>query len=221
MSDQVDRSMPILSAGARGGWLRTVLLTRGGRRRRVLVNPRFQVRNALRSLIGMGLLISLMLAILLRVRGEEARELLDLAPFLRDNLERQDRLQFLAFLGGGLLFLAGAFVVEILQSHRTAGALHNLRRRMEELRGGHYAARLNLRRHDDFPELVKCFNEAMDSLKTRAEGELATLGRLSAQAAELLREEARGNHARVRLLAETLHRCLEEVRNRKSELLSR
>ena len=95
-----------------------------------------------------------------------------MAPFMRPGLERWDRIAFLSLILGGAVFLVGVFVLELMETHRTAGAFQNLRRRLEELRSGRLAAHLKLRRHDHFPELDKAFNDAVATLRTRTEGKL-------------------------------------------------
>ena len=78
---------------------------------------------------------------------------------------------------GGIFFAAGMFLLEILESHKTAGVIHNVKRRLEELRAGRFTASVTLRRHDHFRELATTFNDTAASLRARTEGELATLRR--------------------------------------------
>jgi methyl-accepting chemotaxis protein len=186
-----------------------------------LIHPSFQIRSACRGLVGTGILLGLLIYVLYQVNLETSADLQQMAPFMKNGLERWNRITLLSLMLGGAVFLGGVFLLELLQTHRTAGALHNLRRRLEEIRCGRLVAHLKLRRHDNFTELEKAFNEAAASLRTRAEGEIATLGRLSAQARDLLREHDQGNQARARAHAEALQGALEELRCRKAELLER
>ncbi len=196
------------------------LLPRGPRRRRrILVHRRYQLRTALLGVTGMAFLVALMGFVLHQVNARSARELLARAPFLGEGLAARDRTQIALLLGVGLLFVLGVFVYGILESRRTAGAMINLRRRMDELRAGRLQVHLVLRRHDHFPELAGSFNEMAASLRARTEGELATLGRLSAQVSDLLQEDARGNRQGARRMAESLRQSLEDARRRKAEIL--
>lgn len=190
-----------------------------GRRRRLLVHRRFQMHAALRGLIGTGVLVTILSFVLYEVNEETSRDLVQMAPFMKAQLDRSDRITLFSLILGSLVFLAGVFFLELVESHRTAGAMLNLRRRLEELRSGRLAAHLKLRRNDSFPELDKAFNEAAASLRARAEGEMAALARLSALTAELLKDMDHGNLARSRSHSETLRRSLEEMRCRKAELL--
>ncbi len=222
MPDTVGRAQRTSGAtfAPRGGGLVERLLNRIlGRRRRILVHRSFQLKSALIGVTGMGFLLALMIFILYRVNAQSSRELIEVAPFLRESLLARDRAQLLTLIGGGVLFIAGIFLVEILESHKTAGVVHNVRRRLEELRSGRLSARVTLRKHDNFPELAAAFNEVVAVLKTRAEGDVATLGRLTAQVSDLLREEDRNNRAAVRNVAETLRRDLSDLQRRKADLL--
>ena len=219
MSNPVARSVRASSKASHRGLLHTIRLKTFGRRRRLLVHRGYQVRTALRSVLGTSFLVGLLIFILNQVNQETSRDMQQMAPFMRQGLQRWDRITLVSLLLGGVVFLGGVFLLELMETHRTAGAFQNLRRRLEELRSGRLAAHLKLRRHDNFPELDKAFNDAVASLRTRTEGEIAALGRLSTQARELIKEQDRGNHARARDLAEALQQSLEEMRCRKSDLL--
>jgi methyl-accepting chemotaxis protein len=219
MSNPAVHSARVSTRASRRGLLQTLRLKVFGRRRRLLVHRRYQLKTALRSVTGTSLLVGLLVFVLNQVNLETSRDLQQMAPFLKQGLRHSDRITFLSLILGGAVFLAGVFVLELMETHRTAGAFQNLRRRLEEIRCGRLVAHLKLRRHDHFPELDKAFNDAVASLRSRTEGEIATLGRLSTQARELLKEHDRGNSTRARALAESLQQSLEEMRCRKSELL--
>jgi methyl-accepting chemotaxis protein len=189
------------------------------RRRRILVDTRYQMKTALIGVTGMALLVGLMCLILHRVSVQSSREILQVAPSLEGSLRARDVTQLVMLLAWGLLFIGGVFFVQILESRRTAGVILNVRRRLEELRSGRLHARVTLRKHDNFPELAGSFNEMAGVLRARTEGELATLGRLASQTSELLREEALGNREGTRRIAAALRQSLEDARRRKAELL--
>jgi len=222
MASLPDLATPTLRAApsaSRRTFLHSLRLKVFGRRRRLLINRKYQLRCALRSVIGAGILVGLLVFVLDRVNLETSRDLQQMAPFMKAGLERWDHITFLSLILGSGVFLVGVFFLELMETHRTAGAFHNLRKRLEEIRCGRLTTHLRLRRHDNFPELEKSFNDAIASLRLRMEGEVATLGRLSAHARDMLREQERGNAAGVRTLGETLQQALEELRCRKAELL--
>jgi methyl-accepting chemotaxis protein len=219
MSNPTARSVRVSTRASHRGLWQTLRLKAFGRRRRLLVHRSYQIKAALRSVMGTSVLVGLLIFVLNQVNLETSRDLQQLAPFMRQGLQRGDRITFLSLILGGAVFLAGVFLLELMETHRTAGAFQNLRRRLEEVRCGRLVAHLKLRRHDHFPELDKAFNDAVASLRTRTEGEIAALGRLSTQARELIKEQDRGNPTRARALAESLQQSLEEMRCRKSELL--
>ena len=219
MPDPAARTVRVSSRASQRGFLETFRLKAFGRRRRLLVHRSYQVKTALRSVMGTSVLVGLLIFVLNQINIETSKDLQQMAPFMKEGLDHWDRITFFSLILGGAVFLVGVFLLELLETHRTAGALHNLRRRLDEIRCGRLTARLRLRRHDNFPELEKAFNDAMVSLRTRAEGEVAALGRLSTQARDLIKEYDQGSPARARALAEILRQSLEEMRCRKSELL--
>jgi methyl-accepting chemotaxis protein len=205
---------------SRRPWLLERLLPRHyDRRRRILVNLRYQLKTALVGVAGMALLAGLTGLILHRVNLRSAREILAADPLLQESLKAKDGTQLAMLIVVGLLAMAGFFFFGIVESRKTAGAILNVRRRLEEIRAGRLQVRAILRRGDDFPELASAFNEMAEALRARTEGELATLGRLSAQASELLKEDALGNREGVRRIAGTLRQSLEDARRRKEQLL--
>ena len=219
MPNPAARTVRASTRASHRGLLHTLRLKAFGRRRRLLVHRSYQLKTALRSVLGTSLLVGLLIFVLNQVNQETSRDIQQMAPFMRQGLHRWDQITFLSLILGGAVFLGGVFILELMETHRTAGAFQNLRRRLEELRAGRLVAHLKLRRHDNFPELDKAFNDAVSTLRTRTEGEIATLGRLSSQARELIKEHDQGNPTRARALAEALQQSLEEMRCRKSELL--
>jgi methyl-accepting chemotaxis protein len=188
-------------------------------RRRILVNRGYQIRSAAMGVTGMGFLVALTVILLSRSHSQSAQAILQVAPGLGETLARAQRVETIEVVSGGVLFMAGVLIAGILESRKTAGPVLNLRRRLEELRSGRLGARVLLRRHDHFPEVADAFNEMANALRARAEGELATLRRISSQLSDLLKEEARGNKLGVMQSAETLQQSLEDLRRRKAELL--
>jgi len=190
-----------------------------GRRRRILIHTGYQLRSALLGITGPCFLLALMIFILDRFNAQSSKDLIDMAPFLRASLLEKDRSLLTFMIVGGIFVAAGMFLLEILESHKTAGVLHNVKRRLEELRAGRFTASVSLRRHDHFQELATTFNHTTASLRARTEGELATLRRLVSQVSELLRENSAGNRPGVLAAAESLRTALQDLQRRKADLL--
>jgi methyl-accepting chemotaxis protein len=188
-------------------------------RRRILVHRRYQIRAALTGVTGMGFVMALTVLLLSRSAGQDSRALLPAAPLLAGSLEESHRTDIFALIAGGLLIVAAVFLAGVFESRRTAGPVVNLRRRLDEVRAGRLGARVLLRRHDHFPELAEAFNGMAAALRARAEGDLATLARISDQMSDLLREEAVGNRQGVRRIAESVRQSLAEARLRRTDLL--
>jgi len=201
------------------GLFRMLRLRIFGRRRRLLVHRGYQLKSASKSVLGSGALVALLAFVLYKVNLEASADLQQMAPFMQAGLRRWDNITMLSLCIGGVVFLAGVFLLELMETHRTAGVILNLRRRLDELRRGRLSAFLKLRRHDSFRELEGAFNDTAAALRTRAEGDMAALGRLSSLTRELLQEQEKGNVARARALGEALRESLEAMRCRKAELL--
>jgi len=213
------RPSGIFPASRDAGFAQRILSGRFGRRRRVLVDARYQLKTAHYGVTGMAFLVGLMGLILHQAGARSSREILPAAPFLEGSLRSMNLTLFSLLLFWGMLFIAVVFVFWVLESRRSAGPILNVRRRMEEIRSGSLSARVILRRHDHFPHLAESFNAMAGALRARTEGDLATLGRLSSQVSDLLREEALGNREGVRRIAASLRESLEDTRRRKADLL--
>jgi methyl-accepting chemotaxis protein len=183
------------------------------------VHRGYQLKTATKSVLGSSVLVVLLAIVLYQINLQTSLDLQQMAPFMKAHLESRDRLTLVSICLAGAVFLTGVFLLEVLETHRTAGVILNLRRRLDELRSGRLSAFLRLRRHDCFRELETAFNATAGALRTRAEGDIAALGRLSSLARELLQEHEKGNSTRVRALGEALREALEEMRCRKAELL--
>jgi methyl-accepting chemotaxis protein len=221
MPESAAQAEPVVFRSPKRGTVQSLRLRIFGRRYRILIHPRYQLRSALRSLVGPVALVVSLVFVLDRVNHETARDLEQMAPFMRNGLERWNRVALISMLVGSALFLVGVFFLDLLATQRTAGSLLNLRRRLSELSRGRLATLLRLRRKDNFPELEEAFNEAVASIRTRVEGEVATLGRLAAQARALLSEVDAGQTARAKAQGLGLERSLEELKSRKAQLLER
>ena len=139
-----------------------------GQRRSFLVDRRYQVRA---GLLAVGVVLILLLVVNLtlhsaRVKSSEAA--LASAPALTEWIQAQDRWERNLALVASLVFLVGVFTVSILETHKTAGAAHNLRLRLGEIAVGRYDARLRLRKGDNLIELEGAFNEMATALTDRA-----------------------------------------------------
>ena len=177
-----------------------------GKRRRFLVNWRYQMRaSLLTAAVVLILLILLNLAIYASTAASADR-ILELAPEFAAVIQAQDRTQLHLILLASAVYLAGVFLVTVLETHRTAGAALNLGARLGEVRRGRYDTRLSLRKGDHLFELEEAFNAMTDSLRTRTWDEIESLARLSREAEQV--EDAAGRQR----LAEELRRLAEEKR---------
>ena len=142
------------------------------RRRTYLINPRFQWR-----FIGFMATVSLLAISLLFVSNilffrNMEHEALSVG-LTRDNpyfdflQEQKSALSLLYFTVSGLVFVV-MMGLGILYSHRIAGPLYQLDRKMRRIASGEEPSPLQFRRRDQFVELAESFNAMLVKLKERA-----------------------------------------------------
>jgi len=197
MSEGGDIKAPTAPSGvpSRPVSIRTRLF---GRRRRLLVNPRYQLRSSILAVVVVFTLLLLLNVSLFFSSVQSGRTVLEFAPELEQFVQAQERVQLDLIVLGSVVFLVGVFVISFVESHKTAGAAYNLGRRLRDIQTGHYYTRLALRRRDGLREVEDAFNNMARALTDRTWEEVETLQDLGDQARELP-----GDRARV--LASTLH----------------
>jgi methyl-accepting chemotaxis protein len=107
------------------------------------------------------------------------------APHLESKLQIVDRVQIALVIAGSVIFLAGVFLVTLLETHKTAGAVFNLARRMQSMRDGDYGVRLRLRSDDNLKSVERVFNETAGLLESRLVEDTETFEQLAAQAEQV------------------------------------
>jgi hypothetical protein len=150
-----------------------------GKRRRFLIDRRLQLRAATLS-AGVVLALVLLLNLTLHIdRGRSAAELVRQAPELETLVRGQNRVELSLVLLASAVFVAGVFVVTVLETHRTSGAAYNVARRLRDVRDGRNID-LRLRKGDNLMEVEAAFNEMTAALRQRAARELEALDEIAA-----------------------------------------
>jgi len=199
--------------GARDVWVL-------GRRRRFLVPGVYQWRS-LALLGGLTLLlVGALDAALIALVESGSAHVLQVAPELRTFVVGQDRdLERLIVLGS-LVTLIGVLLIGLLETHRTAGPMHNLRRALERFPIDGVRTRLKFRKDDHFPELEQAFNKMAGDLEVRALARVRELARITSglqQAADGLTRPGGYDaeaQASLRSLAFDLHKLGEDIERR-------
>jgi methyl-accepting chemotaxis protein len=147
-------------------------MSQQNRRRTYLINPRFQWR-----FIGFMATVSVLAISMLFVSNilffqNMEHEALSVG-LTRDNpyfdflQEQKSTLSMLYFTVSGLVF-ALMMGLGILYSHRIAGPLYHLDRKMRRIAGGEEPSPLQFRRRDQFRELTESFNAMVAKLRERS-----------------------------------------------------
>lgn len=177
-----------------------------GKRRRYLVDPRLQLRAGLMAATVVLILLLLLNLSLHAIRQKKTAQLLVQVPEFEVVLRSQDRVELSLVMLASIVFLFGVFAVTVLETHRTAGALVNLRKRLKDVELGCYSARLRLRRTDNQRELEAAFDGMSRALQERAWQQVEALEELAAQL------EALSSPQQARELAVKLHALADRER---------
>jgi methyl-accepting chemotaxis protein len=160
---------------ARSGFVESCMSALFGRRRTILVDPRYQLRAAgVATGTVMAAFVALVGAIhfeTLRIRDAMARLDPDIARELADAAVL-DPVLFSLIAG---LVTAGVFLVALLESHRTAGAAYSIAQTLEAIGQGRFRVRARLRKNDHLTGLRDAVNQMAESLETAVQREAATL----------------------------------------------
>lgn len=151
-----------------------------GQRRAFLINRRYQLRASLMTATVVLVLLVFVNLVLYTASARHSSQILIDSPELEHILRGQDRVELGLVLVASIVFLAGVFVVSLLETHKTAGAAYHIERRLDELRNGRYGSSLTLRRGDNLVELERAFNALAETLRDREREEVETLERLAA-----------------------------------------
>lgn len=135
---------------------------RSWRRRRIVVDARYQLRaGVLVGAVAVVLLILLNASLLSQGRSPLAGPSAPSGP--RATQGGEGTSWALLLVGSGV-FLAGVIAVGILESHRTAGAAYAIRRSIDQIREGRPGVRVRLRRGDHLQDLAKAINQLAETL---------------------------------------------------------
>lgn len=197
MSDDRDEASSTAAAPPRPATSGSDLWRIALRRRRFLVDRRYQLRA---SLIAVGIAVVLLV-------------LLNVSLFLGDPGSAEGPsaspagAQLALVVVGSLVFLVGVFLISVLETHRTSGAALKIGRAMEKIRTGRLKTRLRLRRGDNLQDLAVAFNAMTGALHERAWEEIEAL-----EAAAARIESAGGDPSAAAEAGKILRRLAQERR---------
>ncbi len=188
-----------------------------GRRRSYVVDPAYQIRSAVVAVLGMVFLLIFAAALFHLLSAENARILARHTPIVPG--EPSDLRSLMYLLAVGLFFVAAVFAVEIFETHKTAGVVYKVTRGLRELAAGRWAARVTLRRHDNFKEMEEAFNAATRSLRDRLDEDLRGLQAVEGQVRLVAREFEARNHEGALVLLRRVAADLQALRESRRNLL--
>lgn len=150
-----------------------------GRRRTLVVDPRYQLRVAGVAagviLVGALLFAGAIHLEIVRLHEIVSRHDADIARALQDRGSID--LVLMVVLGVGLTI--GALLLALMETHRVAGPAHSLRRALARIQAGDYATPARLRRGDRLDTLAAGLNELRETLANRAAEEADLLESLA------------------------------------------
>jgi methyl-accepting chemotaxis protein len=205
---------------ARGGTPASILQRIFGRRRNYLLDTSYQVRSAIVAVLGMGFLLIFAAALFHLLTLERARLLARKAPLLARAASGSDVRSVLYLVAVGIVFVVAVFLIEIFETHKTAGVIFKVTRALKEIEGGRWGARVVLRRHDNFKEMEEAFNSAARALRDHLEQDLHGLQGIEGQVRLIAREFESGNREGALVLLRQIAAELQNLRERKRNLLT-
>ncbi|HUD72567.1 MAG TPA: hypothetical protein VMQ62_11465 [Dongiaceae bacterium] len=182
-----------------------------GRRRNYLVDGSYQVKTAIIAVMGMIFLLAFA-AVLFHLVGLES-------ALSNTGSRSGDARSVLYLVAAGILFVAAVFIIEILETHKTAGVVLKVTRGLKDLEAGTWGARVTLRKNDNFRELEEGFNTLARSLRDRIEDDLGALQNLEGQMRLVGREIEAGNREGSLLLLKQMLGEVQGARERKRNLM--
>lgn len=169
-----------------------------GRRRNYLVDSAYQMRTAVVAVLGMIFLLAFA-AVLFHLVGMEN------ALLQKGGARSGDARTVLYLVAAGIIFVAAVFVIEILETHKTAGVVLKVSRGLRDVEQGLWGTRVTLRRNDNFKELEEGFNAAARTLRDRVEDDLNAFQGLESKLRLVAREvEGKNTEGSLVLLRQVL-----------------
>jgi methyl-accepting chemotaxis protein len=118
------------------------------------------------------------------LQTSQSSTLAAVAPQLSPVLEKQDATFSAVLIVLSLAFIAGVFVITVVETHRTAGSVFAVKQRIGRVRDGDLHVSLNFRPQDTLLDLKDPFNEMVASLREKEISEADELDRLADEASK-------------------------------------
>lgn len=141
-----------------------------GRRRVLLINPRFQLLYTLYTTSWLfplfaifPLLVLQLFDYLVRIAGQ-----IDLSGPLMSDLAATRHQVFILLILAEVTFFLAVFIISLRMSHNIAGPLYKLRERMRSAAEGNIRDELHFRKADHFVDVADSFNRMLDSVRERS-----------------------------------------------------
>lgn len=135
--------------------------------RNFLIDPRYQLKYAGLIVLTGALVLLLNASVFYWFIRENYTLLVDMSPMEDDakaQLYRELHQTVFALSGISIGFLLVIALLAVILTHRTAGPMYHFRRVFREIQEGKTQARIHLRPHDDFQEVARECNRALDYL---------------------------------------------------------
>ena len=190
----------------------TTLTTPGllGRRRQFFLNRPHQLRATLLTAALVIVLLVILNLVLYSISVSGANQILSDSPEVAQLVKSQARLQLMLILLASVVFIAGVFVISVVEGHRTAGVAAKLSRYMGLVEKARYNTQLQLRHEDHLQEVQTAFNQMTRALRDRTWHEVETLERLADQTRHLTTQEDADTIAdEIRELATRMRRAVD------------
>jgi len=181
-----------------------------GRRRQFFLNRPHHLRATLLTATAVIVLLVILNLVLYSISVSGANQVLSDSPEVAQLVKSQARLQLMLILLASVVFIAGVFVISVVEGHRTAGVAAKLSRHMGLVEKARYNTQLQLRREDHLQEVQTAFNQMTRALRDRTWHEVESLERVADQTRHLTTQEDADTIAdEIRELATRMRRSVD------------
>jgi methyl-accepting chemotaxis protein len=148
-----------------------------GKRRSLVINPRFQLQAMLLpTLISVATVTGLVISLFLVMQAADAELPAELGP-LQGLWDAAEARWLWSSIAGAMVFAALMVTIGLVETHRAAGAVFKMQRNIHRVTAGDLDARVYLRKDDHFQDVAEDFNKMIESLREDVRRDLEQIHR--------------------------------------------
>jgi methyl-accepting chemotaxis protein len=155
------------------------------KRKKILINPKFQIRIGLYLL---GAIVASTFAFPITIEFVFRKIVSEVAPWVPHTAEHYENIKIplqCALMAFWAIFTSAGFIICIFLTHRVAGPIYKLTKYLKDFTTIGEAQPLYFRKHDYFLEVPAAFNTMLEGLQTKTRNHQAVLDEINHTLSEL------------------------------------